>query len=287
MDRKLHPLFAVALLVPGCSAPTWIEDQFGGANDNGEFEEQQSNAISTVAASSGQPQEATVLSYYPPGKILPNDVGGITTRRVDFADWTFPMPVGVESRLHAYMGTQLSRYHGEDWNDDPVLYSYPHRDNQCEPRQKAYANELCPMGQGHQGVDIRPNDNTRSKWDVVAVDGGVVTLVTDYTTVSIRSGITTVQYLHMDRDSISEYGISPGVVVEKGQRIGRVSCIMAGRCNTSLHLHLHAYSGTLGSGQMYHVYPSLVAAYRRAWELDGGIADRQLVVDNRFEVAAP
>ena len=227
------------------------------------------------------------LTYHSPGDILPEEVDGISDRRIWFRDWKFPLSVGNESGLHAYMGTQLSRYHGLPWNNDPRLFTYPHRDNHCEPRSSNYLNIRCPKGVGHQGVDIRAHDNRDNTWEVLAVEDGVVTMITKNTTVAVRNGNHTVMYLHMDPASIKEAGITkPGQLISKGQALGRVSCFMGGKCNTSQHLHIHAYTGTLAAGNLYNVYPSLIAAYREAWGLDRGITeDGELIYDPEYELA--
>jgi len=224
------------------------------------------------------------LSYVAPGDILPKKNLGITDRTVSFPSWRFPMNVGSITSQHAYIGTQLSKYHGVDWPNDPRLFAYPSRDNQCEPRE--WKVNACPSGIGHQGVDIRANSNADNIWEVTAVEDGVVTSVTNNTTVRVRSGDHTVRYLHMHPQSIVLAGIKEGVLVRQGQVLGKVSCYMSGSCSTSRHLHLDAYFGTEAQGNFYHVYPSLIAAYRRAWKLDSGIVDGSLARDPLMKWAA-
>ncbi|MBY3500869.1 M23 family metallopeptidase [Rhizobium laguerreae] len=233
--------------------------------------------LSTWSAVLGQD-----LSYVAPGDILPRTNLGIADRVVSFPAWRFPMNVGSAASQHAYIGTQLSKYHGVDWANDPRLFAYPSRDNQCEPRE--WKVNACPSGIGHQGVDIRANSNADNTWEVTAVEDGVVTSVTNNTTVRVRSGNHTVRYLHMHPQSIILAGIKEGVLVRQGQVLGKVSCFMSGSCTTSRHLHLDAYSGTEVRGNFYHVYPSLIAAYRRAWRLDAGIVDGELARDPAREV---
>lgn len=228
-----------------------------------------------MASAAGQSNPE--LSYLPPGDILPANVRGIDSRAVVSDDWTFPMQVGSVTGWHAYIGTQLSQYHGLKWSNDPRLFHYPSRDNQCEPRHWTVTG--CPSGKGHQGVDIRANDNSNDKWKVVAVEDGVVTNVTSNTTVSVRHGTRTVRYLHMSAASIRDAGIKNGSIVHKGQILGRVSNIMEGTPSTSYHLHLDAYTGTAAEGNFYHVYPSLIAAYRRAWGLSGNVENGMLKPD--------
>lgn len=242
-------------------------------------------AVAAGCLSPSKPADAQDLTYFAPGDILPKTVRGISSRVVTFPDWTFPMEVGSATGLHAYIGTQLSQYHGLDWSNDPKLFNYPHRDNQCEPR--GWNVQACPSGIGHQGVDIRANDNSDRKWNVVAVEGGVVTSITSNTTVSVKSGTRTVQYLHMHPSSIRDAGIHEGDIVRKGQVLGKVSCFMGGSCSTSRHLHFHAYTGTVGEGRLYHVYPSLIAAYRRAWNLPDGVQNGELGRDPARETGAP
>ncbi|MBB2688991.1 UNVERIFIED_ORG: murein DD-endopeptidase MepM/ murein hydrolase activator NlpD [Rhizobium esperanzae] len=232
----------------------------------------------TVAA------HAQELKYFAPGDVLPNKSLGIADRRVDFPGWRFPMNVGSTTGFHAYIGTQLSKYHGLDWSNDPRLFAYPSRDNQCEPRE--WNVTACPSGNGHQGVDIRANSNADNTWEVVAVEDGVVVSVTSNTTVSVRNGSHTVRYLHMHPQSIELAGIKAGVVVRQGQVIGKVSCFMSGSCSTSRHLHFDAYSGTAANGDFYHVYPSLIAAYRKAWKIPDGVVGGELAPDSEREVGS-
>lgn len=224
------------------------------------------------------------LQYFPPGDILPTTVSGITARNVYFPEWTFPMKVGAATSQHAYIGTQLGRYHKLDWDNDPRLYAYPHRDNQCEPRE--WKVDTCPSAKGHQGNDIRANSNADNTWEVVAVEAGTVTKVTSNTTVIVRSasGNHSVRYLHMHPTSIADAGIRAGIQVARGQVLGKVSNIMNGRPNTSRHLHIDVYAGTNASGAHMQIYPSLIAAYRRAWGLDDLVEGGVLKPDPDREV---
>ncbi|WP_210248878.1 M23 family metallopeptidase [Aureimonas leprariae] len=228
------------------------------------------------------------LSYFPPGDILPSNTSGIRQRTVTFPDWTFPIKIGTTTGQRAYIGTQLSQYHKLKWANDPRLFAYPHRDNQCEPRQ--WKLNACPGGKGHQGVDIRATDNRDKFWEVVAVEDGVVSILTRNTTVGIRNGVHTVRYLHMDPASIAAAGIKLNAAVRKGQVLGKVSNVMNGSKSTSIHLHFDAYSGVASAGNFFHVYPSLIAAYRRGWGMDDGIRNGELVPDPVHETrvgAAP
>lgn len=237
----------------------------------------------TVSAGTAPPAVAqTSLTYFAPGNILPNADLGVRGRKVFFPDWTFPLEVGTATGKHAYIGTQLEVYHHVHDVNSPTLFNYPHRDNQCEPR--GWRMLPCPSGNGHQGVDIRADDNRNNFWPVVAVESGVVSSVTANTTVAVRNGSHTVRYLHMDPGSIAAAGIRAGVTVTQGQMLGKVSCFLERRCQTSRHVHLDAYTGSAGNGDFYHVYPSLIAAYRRAWGLPSGIADGALGVDTAHEV---
>lgn len=225
------------------------------------------------------------LTYFAPGNILPSAGLGVPRRKVSFSGWIFPLQIGTVTGNHAYIGTQLSQYHGVSNVNSPLLFHYPSRDNQCEPRD--WTMQPCPAGKGHQGVDIRANDNRDKFWSVVAVEAGVVTSVTSNTTVAVRSGNHTVRYLHMDPASIAAAGIDVGDSVTQGQVLGKVSCFLSGSCQTSRHLHFDAYTGSAGAGNFYHVYPSLIAAYRRAWGLADGIVGGDLAVDAGHEVGAP
>ncbi len=224
------------------------------------------------------------LRYFPPGDILPETVAGIGGRAVNFPEWAFPMKVGPATGQHAYIGTQLGKYHKLPWDNDPRLYAYPHRDNQCEPRD--WAVDACPSAKGHQGNDIRANSNDDNKWEVVAVEAGIVTKVTGNTTVIVRSasGNHSVRYLHMNAASIAAAGIRAGVQVTRGQVLGKVSNIMNGKPNTSLHLHLDVYAGANAAGAHMQIYPSLIAAYRRSWGLDDLVKNGVLEYDPDREI---
>ena len=112
----------------------------------------------TVSAGTAPPAVAqTSLTYFAPGNILPNADLGVRGRKVFFPDWTFPLEVGTVTGKHAYIGTQLEIYHHVHDVNSPTLFNYPHRDNQCEPR--GWRMLPCPSGNGHQGVDIRADDN--------------------------------------------------------------------------------------------------------------------------------
>jgi murein DD-endopeptidase MepM/ murein hydrolase activator NlpD len=224
------------------------------------------------------------LHYFPPGDILPVTITGITARTVIFPEWTFPMKVGAATGQHAYIGSQLGQYHKLTWDNDPRLYAYPHRDNQCEPRK--WTVDACPSGEGHQGNDIRANSNADNTWEVVAVEAGTVTKVTSNTTVIVRSASSnhSVRYLHMHPNSIAAAGIRAGAQVARGQVLGKVSNIMGGTPNTSRHLHIDVYSGTNAAGAHLQIYPSLIAAYRRAWTLDDLVENGALKPDADREV---
>ena len=65
-------------------------------------------------------------------------------------------------------------------------------------------------------------------------------------------------------------GVKKGDRVKKGDTvIGKVSNIMGGRPNTSIHLHFDCKTTHPDLGIKVHIpiYTSLVAAYRRAWNL--------------------
>jgi len=224
------------------------------------------------------------VTYRSPGDILPTHLGPGQDRTVHFPDWAFPLAVGAANNLHAYMGTQLGKYHGLNWDNDPKLYTYPHRDNQCEPRK--WAVKRCVGGKGHQGQDIRPHSNKKNTYDVVAAEAGLVTQVTPNTTVAVKTGTRTCRYLHMDSGSIAAAGIKKGSVVAKGQVLGKVSNLMGGKAATSIHLHFDCYSGTASSGNIYNIYPSLVAAYLRAWGLNDQVSGGQLGVDPQREITS-
>ncbi len=101
------------------------------------------------------------------------------------------------------------------------------------------------------------------------MDDGVVTSVTSYTTVTVRSdnGFYC-RYLHMAKGSISDAGISPGTRVRKGVTVlGRISNIMGGTPNTSIHLHFDCNKRVSNQASFVPVYTSLISAYRKSMDL--------------------
>ena len=117
------------------------------------------------------------------------------------------------------------------------------------------------------------------------MEDGIVESVTSNTTVTIRftaNNATSCRYLHL-----SPVLVSKGDKVKKGETvIGKVSNIMGGRPNTSIHLHFDCKTTHPDLGIKVHIpiYTSLVAAYRRAWNLPDSVKLDVLLNDPEREI---
>jgi hypothetical protein len=225
--------------------------------------------------------------YYPPGELFPGSGTGRKLDRQLYApNIAFPLFVGsANGDAHAYAGSQINNVRGGSSNASEN-YTYPWRDVYCESR--AWSMPLCPSGKGHQGVDVRPSSNRNDHWRAVAMDDGVVTSVTSNTTVTVRSdnGFYC-RYLHMSKGSISDAGISRGTRVRKGVTpLGRVSNIMGGIPNTSIHLHFDCNKRVSNHAVFVPVYTSLISAYRKSTDLPSIDVGQNLGADPQREVGS-
>lgn len=136
-------------------------------------------------------------------------------------------------------------------------------------------------------MDIRPSTNENATWRAVAMDDGVVTTITNNTTVTIRSKRNFYcRYLHMNRQSITDAGLVVGKEIRKGDIVGKVSNIMGGIPDTTIHLHFDCYKNVNGEVVRFPVYTSLISAYRQAWGLPGLNSNGTLGSDQERELRA-
>ena len=239
--------------------------------------------IMAVMASNASAQRAE-FSYHGPGDMAPGTERGVADRRVFLPTIAFPLRVGASdgpdgTPAHAYSNSQIFNIPGNSTG-----YAYPWRDNYCES-QRSWPMPACPRKKGHQGQDIRPSTKRNKFWEALAMEDGVVEKVTRNTTVQIRfdsDQATTCRYLHL-----SPVFVRVGDRVKKGVTvIGKVSNLMGGRPNTSIHLHFDCKTTHPDLQRKVHIpiYTSLVAAYRREWGLPDMTHDGVLLSDAEREV---
>ncbi len=272
-------------------APQWCQTKIGKGDA-------QPKSLATLTAVAGEVRGPDLnFAYYPPGDILnPGQGSGRSgDRKVYLPDIVFPLKLGPAE--HAHMSSVIWAYGGGGWNgkgakggsecDQRNYDAMRQRDTYCEVR--GWDMPLCPSGKGKQGQSIRPPTCADNKWEVVAVVDGIITQVTSNTTVRLKGADGTEYfYLHMHPDSIT---VQEGISVKRGTVIGRVSNYINGARETALQLNFQVRQpikiGAAIVSTYVPVYASLIAAYRRAKGLDGGIGpDGNLVVDPKFEIGA-
>lgn len=224
----------------------------------------------TVIAAGAQ----IAFTYHPPGDLVAGS--GRDDRTIYFPDIMFPLAVGPSAgNVQAFAHSQI--------HPPAERHAYPWRDTYCEPRD--WSMRLCPSAKGHQGDDISPFTNENVKWSAVAMDDGVVTHISPFTTVTIRSkGNFYCRYMHLDPGSISAAGLREGQPITRGALVGKVSNIMDGTPSTSIHLHFDCYQIISGEIVRLPVYASLISAYRVAWGLGALNEGGKLGVDPAREL---
>ena len=237
------------------------------------------------------------FAYHPPGKLHPNDLrkGRVNDRRVYLPDMVYP--IALNDGQHPHMNSQIFGYGGGGWggagapggtecdtrNYDP----FAQRDNFCEVR--SWPMPFCPSGSGHQGQDIRPPSCANRKWMAVAAADGLITKVSNFTTVRLKGDDGTVyDYLHLHPRGMR---VRRNQRVEKGDPIGYLSNIMGGKRGTTIHLHFAVRQNIQVNGRVQSayvpIYTSLIAALRRAKGLGPSIdSDGNLIVDANHEIGA-
>jgi murein DD-endopeptidase MepM/ murein hydrolase activator NlpD len=225
------------------------------------------------------------FTYYGPGDLLPGTGIGAKDFDVYAPDIVFPIDNAeafVNSQVYGYGGA-LAR--GEiDLGAstlDPRNYSYPWRDNFCEPR--AFSLSACPSGKGHQGIDIRagtfdpglraivPQKGTNGgRVRVVAVEDGVIT-VTSALRLASSDGQRFWRYLNLCPDDIV---VKAGQPVKSGDLLGYLgNCVGETRGLTTYHLHLDLSLKDGAGTRFVSPYMTLVRAYERRFGIGSMISD--------------
>ena len=251
------------------------------------------------------PPAPFALDYLPGGDLIPGstsvqgDTGVLNPADIAPA-MRFPREKGPAFLNSQIFGQGGFGYLDDRWppvggsENDPVNFDYPWRDNFCEVRlsPSKHTNSWCPSSLGHQGQDIRPATCENGAHWAVAPERVVVRNVAETHLVNLYAPESGVMYtmLHMDRplaDTVTESGavrpIQRGDVIEKGERIGRISdvlskpvpgssefCERTGRC-TTVHLHFEMRKGVTPTGNIasgkavnsVSPYESLVKSYIR------------------------
>ncbi len=232
------------------------------------------------------PVPAIAFEYNAPGKLVPGASGkGRVDRKIYAPNILYP--VRLADGQDSYLNSQVWGVGGMSGpgggEADPRNYSMPWADNYCESR--SWRMPLCPSGNGHQGVDIRGPQRVDNRWDLIAVEDGVITNITSNTTITLRGNSgTRYRYLHAHPGS---FRVRVNDNVRAGQVIARMSNIMSGRPLTTIHLHFDIEQTLLinGSAQRVFVppYTSLVEAYRKLKGLPPMAQGGNLGVDGQRE----
>ena len=209
--------------------------------------------------------ESTVFTYYAPGEL--GRPGGKIKGDADYTVYSkirFPM-----LDAPAFANTQFARSEGS-----PQNYSYPWRDNFCEPR--AFFVGQCGRGLGHQGQDLRPaycrqrGPGARCEpyeHEVVAVrDGAVMRAPGQQALYIVANGPgerVRFRYLHMSPKQFDAGGWVSGRFVKEGEAIGKVGNYWYRENATTYHLHFDLQVPTKYGWVFVNPYMTLVAAYER------------------------
>jgi hypothetical protein len=209
--------------------------------------------------------QSTVFTYYAPGEL--GRPGGKIKGDADYTVYSkirFPM-----LDAPAFANTQFARSEGS-----PQNYSYPWRDNFCEPR--AFFVGQCGKGLGHQGQDLRPaycrqrGPGARCEpyeHEVVAVRDGAVMRAPGqqalYVVVNAPDERVRFRYLHMSPKQFDAGGWVSGRFVKEGEVIGRVGNYWYHENATTYHLHFDLQVPTKYGWVFVNPYMTLVAAYER------------------------
>jgi len=209
--------------------------------------------------------ESTVFTYYSPGEL--GRPGGKIKGDADYTVYSkirFPM-----LDAPSFANTQFARSEGS-----PQNYSYPWRDNFCEPR--AFFVGQCGKGLGHQGQDLRPaycrqrGPGARCEpyeHEVVAVrDGAVMRAPGQQALYIVANGPgerVRFRYLHMSPKQFDTGGWVSGRFVKEGEVIGKVGNYWYRENATTYHLHFDLQVPTKYGWVFVNPYMTLVAAYER------------------------
>jgi murein DD-endopeptidase MepM/ murein hydrolase activator NlpD len=228
-----------------------------------------------------------------PGQLTPKEsgIGRLDDRWVYLRDITFPLKVGKTTGDAAYVNSQIFGVGGSFGSsgnvNDVKNYKYCWSDTFCEGK-RAWKMPLCPAGIGHQGLDIRPSAPTDNYYEAVAFADGVITLITENTTVTVRADDgTECRYLHLHPASLQDLSI--GQRVKRAETvIGRVSNYMGGRPNTSIHLHFDCKQRLKIGTRIVEVhvptYSSVILPYAMAWGDKIGVVNNELEAGTVYEI---
>jgi hypothetical protein len=229
------------------------------------------------------------LPHAPPGELLPASATnfgsiGVTDGAVVAPFMRFPLesgPAFANSQIfnpggggYAYkkVGGPLTNYPGPGGSENTASnFAYPWRDNFCEVR--TWTNALCASGDGHLGQDVRPATCEREEYWIVAPERSEVKRIGDTFEVQLYGLETGIVYALQHMDSAN--GILPrirqaradkSIVIERGERIAKVSNILGATARTTTHLHIEIWEGGFRDGANKGVrpmppYTSLVESY--------------------------
>jgi len=244
------------------------------------------------SASFVSPACAEDFAYHPPGKLQPSPTGklpgsGDVSNRTIYAP-NIRLPIELNDGEGIYPNSQVYRPGGMNGGNGSVQcdhsnYAMPWADVFCENRSRE--TKLCPGAKGHQGVDIRPPACKDKIYFAVAVEDGTISGINPRTssiTLTGRTG-TTYLYLHLDPPS---FLVKHDSKVKAGDRLGKVSNLMNGGHDTTVHLHFEikqtvSYKGKIVPATNVPPYTSLIQANRQRLGLpnlnNNGVLDRDPV----------
>ncbi len=215
---------------------------------------------------------AASFLYFTPGVLEPGSgLGAKDSTKILVPDLLFPIksaPAFAQSQVYRYGG-------GVKGGDqcDVRNFRAPWRDNYCENRSTSATTPWCSQKGVHLGQDIRVGTPEgckaevkakaadRARYEVVAVEDGVITNVGSYSiTLRASAGGRIYRYLHLNMKKLK---VATGQTVKKGDVVGYVSNDFGGT-PTTLHLHFEIKLNTAENGWAYAPpYASLLAAYQR------------------------
>lgn len=252
--------------------------------------------IVMVLASRAQADDVD-FSYNAPGKLAPHAGQGRQDRHIYLPGIVFPVEMVAEPG--AFPNSQFYGIGGSGGPNGSLCadknYIMPWTDTYCEKRD--WTMPLCPSGTGHQGNDIRgpraprppggPDKNCiDNHWNVVAVENGLITRVSDYPIVYMKGDSGTLyRYMHVNPNSIQ---VQANQRVTAGTPLAKISNFMEGEANqTSFHVHFDARQNVPVNGSVQPayvpVYTSLIVAYRKAKGLPPMDSGGALQVDPQRE----
>lgn len=226
-------------------------------------------AIALPLAAPSIVSAAPPFEYLPPGDLIPGSGEGYVTEKVYVPGMRFPLEEGP-----AYPNSQVYGVGGSHgppgWQCDAVNFDYPWRDNFCETRSWTDGLNLCPLGKGHQGQDIRAATCEDQVHWIVAAQGGSASVGDFMVYVTTPEGVRH-RYGHGRQVAVWD-----GKQVVAGERLAKVSNrTSGGGSQTSYHLHYDIRMDVAGHGSVYvPPYTSLLPAYVELMDFPGYQAPR-------------